>query len=198
MDKNGALDTGGMNVVYHSVNDLVMSEYNPRELTKHQHKQLIESLENFNWVVPIVINKNTARHNVVVGGHQRLKVAKQLGYKKVPCVEVDLPLVKEKELNIRLNQNTGQWDYDALANNFDVDKLLDWGFDAKELGWNDAPTNDDWAAYFEEKGDTSGVDGRHQITFVLNTKELESLKTKLGKLDKNKNKAIMLLIDDQT
>jgi len=43
----------------------------------------------------------------------------------VPCVEVDLTPEKEKELNVRLNKNTGQWDWDALANHFDVGELLE-------------------------------------------------------------------------
>ena len=138
--QNGAITQDGMNVVYHAIDNLVFSEYNPRELTKHQHSTLVDSLKGFNWVVPIVINTNQDRKNVVVGGHQRLKVARELGHDKVPCVEVDLPLEKEKELNIRLNQNTGQWDWDALANNFDVGTLTEWGFTNDELQfWVDEP-----------------------------------------------------------
>lgn len=131
---------------------------------------------------------------MIIGGHQRVRVAKDIGFKTVPCVELNLPIEKEKELNIRLNKNVGEWDYDALANCFDVGELTEWGFSTQELGWNDAPTNDDWATYFEEKGDTSGVDGRHQITFVLNEPDLETLKSKLDKLHKNKNIAIMKLL----
>ena len=53
--------------------------------------------------------------------------------KKIPCVQVDLTLDEEKELNIRLNKNVGEWDYDSLANYFDVDDLMDWGFADNEL-----------------------------------------------------------------
>jgi len=129
--QNGAITQDGINVVYHAIDKLVFSEYNPRELTEHQHDTLVDSLKGFNWVVPIVVNTNQDRKNVVVGGHQRLKVARELGHSKVPCIEVDLPLEKEKELNIRLNQNTGQWDWDALANNFDEIELRSWGFEDK-------------------------------------------------------------------
>ena len=51
----------------------------------------------------------------------------------IPCVEVDLKLDQEKELNIRLNKNVGEWDYDSLANYFDVGELMDWGFTDDEL-----------------------------------------------------------------
>ena len=56
-----------------------------------------------------------------------------MGLKTAPCVEVNLDEKQEKELNIRLNKNHGQWNYDNLANFFDVDNLVDWGFDSKEL-----------------------------------------------------------------
>jgi ParB-like chromosome segregation protein Spo0J len=91
-----------------------MAEYNPRQLTKDQYAQLKDSLTRFGLVDPLIINKNKQRKNILVGGHQRLRIATDLGIKKIPCVEVDLPLDKEKELNIRLNKNVGEWDYDSL------------------------------------------------------------------------------------
>ena len=110
-----------------------MAEYNPRQLTKEQHNQLKDSIQRFGLVDPLIVNKNKDRDNILVGGHQRLRIAKELGIKKVPCVEVDLSLDQEKELNIRLNKNVGEWDYDSLANYFDVDELMDWGFTDDEL-----------------------------------------------------------------
>jgi 16S rRNA G966 N2-methylase RsmD len=110
-----------------------MAEYNPRQLTKEQHAQLKDSIQRFGLVDPLIVNKNKERDNILVGGHQRLRIAKELGIKKVPCVEVDLSLDQEKELNIRLNKNVGEWDYDSLANYFDVDELMDWGFTDDEL-----------------------------------------------------------------
>jgi DNA modification methylase len=79
------------------------------------------------------VNKHKDRKNIIVGGHQRVKVAKDLGFKDVPCVEVSLTLDKERELNIRLNRNTGEWDWDSLANYFDVSDLLEWGFTDDDL-----------------------------------------------------------------
>jgi len=181
-------------IVYYNSGDIMLAEYNPRQLTKDQYKQLKDSIVRFGLVDPLIVNKNKNRKNILVGGHQRLRIAKEMAIDKIPCVEVDLEQEEEKELNIRLNKNVGEWDYDTLANFFDTDELMEWGFSSQELGWNEAPSNEDWASYFEEKGDTSGVDNRHQITFVLNKVELEALQTKLAELDKNKNKAIMMLL----
>ena len=122
-----------MKVQDYKPDDLIMAEYNPRQLTKEQHAQLKDSIQRFGLVDPLIVNKNKDRDNILVGGHQRLRIAKELGIKKVPCVEVDLSLDQEKELNIRLNKNVGEWDYDSLANYFDVDELMDWGFTDDEL-----------------------------------------------------------------
>lgn len=81
----------------------------------------------------ILVNGNTQRRNIVIGGHFRLKVANELGYKEVPVVYIDIAdEAKEKELNIRLNKNLGDWDYEMLAE-FDESLLSDIGFDSTEL-----------------------------------------------------------------
>jgi ParB-like chromosome segregation protein Spo0J len=122
-----------MKIVTIKIADLKAAEYNPRQISEEQFTQLKKSIEGFGAVEPIVINKNIKRKNVVVGGHQRLKVMKALGWEEVPCVEVDLPLAREKELNIRLNKNTGEFDFDILANEFDIEDLIEWGFSENEL-----------------------------------------------------------------
>ncbi len=122
-----------MEIQYYKSNDLIMAEYNPRQLTKDQYSQLKDSIKRFGLVDPLIVNKNKERKNILVGGHQRFKIAKEMGIDEIPCVEVDLTLDAEKELNIRLNKNVGEWDYDALANYFDVGELTDWGFSNDEL-----------------------------------------------------------------
>lgn len=128
MSKNGNITT-----VQYDVKNLIFAEYNPRELTKDQHQDLKDSITRFGFVDPLIVNTHKERKNILVGGHQRLRIAKELGYKDVPCVEVDLTPDKEKELNVRLNKNTGQWDWDSLANYFDAGELLEWGFKDEEL-----------------------------------------------------------------
>jgi len=123
-----------MKIIEKNIRDLKQADYNPRQLTEKQHKELTDSLQKFGFVDPVLVNKNKARKNIIIGGHQRVKVATMLGIEKVPCVELDLNEEQEKELNVRLNKNTGEWDWDMLANNFDTDELLDWGFAEQELG----------------------------------------------------------------
>lgn len=122
-----------MKVVERKISDLKESEYNPRLLTKSEYADLKRSLQEFGFVDPVIVNMNKDRENVIVGGHQRVKVWRDLGHDTVPCTEIDLTYEKERELNIRLNKNTGSWDYDVLANFFDIDELVDWGFTQSEL-----------------------------------------------------------------
>lgn len=108
------------------ISDLKPAPYNPRKSSDKQEENLKKSLEKFGVVEPIVFNKRTG---YIVGGHFRIRELKKLGYKEVDCVIVDLNEDDEKELNIRLNANTGEWDWDKLANSWDADKLTEWGME---------------------------------------------------------------------
>ena len=120
-------------LVQRDIDSLIFAEYNPRQLTKEQYKHLKDSIDRFGLVDPILVNKNKDRKNIIIGGHQRVKVAKDMNIKEVPVLELDLTYERERELNVRLNRNTGEWDMDSLANFFEVDELVDWGFDEDEL-----------------------------------------------------------------
>jgi len=122
-----------MKIVDREIRDLIPAEYNPRHLSQEQAEHLEASLKRFGAVDPAIINIHPDRKNIIIGGHQRLKTAQRLGWETFPCVELELDKEKERELNIRLNKNTGGWDYDALANYFEVEELTEWGFSDEEL-----------------------------------------------------------------
>jgi|TARA_Y100000296_G_scaffold85347_1_gene121032 ParB-like chromosome segregation protein Spo0J len=120
-------------IIHREIGSLIFAEYNPRQLTKDQYQNLKDSISRFGLVDPIIVNSNKDRKNIIVGGHQRVKVAKDMDIEYVPVLEVDLTYEKERELNIRLNKNTGEWDMDILANNFEIEELIGFGFDEEEL-----------------------------------------------------------------
>ena len=115
-----------MKIEIKKLTELKPAPYNPRQSNAEQEKQLKSSLEKFGVVEPIIFNKQTG---YIVGGHFRIRELKKLGYKEIECVIVDLNEADEKELNIRLNANTGSWDWDELANNWDSELLSDWGLE---------------------------------------------------------------------
>lgn len=120
------------------IDDLIPADYNPRKDLKPgdpEYEKLRKSIQEFGYVDAIIWNKRTG---VVVGGHQRLKVLKELGYEKVKVSVVDLDEQKEKALNLALNKIEGDWDKTLLKNlleeldtgEFDMELT---GFDEKEI-----------------------------------------------------------------
>lgn len=118
-----------MQIIDKAISKLKNADYNPRKLSDKQKEDLKKSITEFGEMEPAIINTYLGRENVIISGHQRIKVAKELGKKTWPCIEVSLPIEKEKELNVRMNKNTGEWDWDILSKEFEVEELHDWGFD---------------------------------------------------------------------
>ena len=122
-----------LNIKYILVKDLVPSVYNPRRWNDKAITDLTASIKKYGLVDPLLVNSAENRKNILIGGHFRLKVAKDLGYKEVPVVFINIPDVeKEAELNIRLNKNLGEFDFELLAK-FDESFLSKVGFSSEEL-----------------------------------------------------------------
>lgn len=121
-----------LKIEYVSIESLVTNEKNPRKWNDEQKKSLTESIKRFGNVDPIIVNAHPDRKNVVVGGHFRLEVCKELGYRNMSVVFVNLTPDKESELNLRLNKNQGEFDLDLLAE-FDESLLTDIGFSSEEI-----------------------------------------------------------------
>jgi len=120
-------------IEYVLIDLLKAAEYNPRKISKEALEALTESIKRFEMVDPIIVNSAPERMNVVIGGHMRLRGAKKLGHKTIPVVYLNIPdIKKEQELNLRLNANTGQWDYEKLKS-FEVELLTDIGFSKDDL-----------------------------------------------------------------
>tara|TARA_R110002020_G_C16268945_1_gene770962 strand:- start:902 stop:2077 length:1176 start_codon:yes stop_codon:yes gene_type:complete len=137
-----------LKIVEWNIDKLISAEYNPRKLSEEQKQKIKDSINRFGLVDPVIVNTNKDRFGIIIGGHQRTKVSREMGFKKMPCVELDLNLDQEKELNVRLNKNTGEFDKELLVEYFDQNDLVDWGFDndyfedvVTEI---DAPEEDDF------------------------------------------------------
>ena len=118
--------------------------YNPRIWSEEEKEKLKDSLKRFGFVDPLIVNQHPDRLNVLIGGHFRLAVAKEMGMTVVPVVYLNLREEKERELNIRLNKNTGRFDFELLKD-FDLELLLEVGFGEAELGamWDLSFTTED-------------------------------------------------------
>ena len=115
------------------ITDLKAAEYNPRKALKPgdpEYEKIKRSIETFGFADPVVVNKDMT----IIGGHQRVTVAKDIGYTEVPCAIVDLDKTQEKALNIALNKITGEWNKELLADL--IEELQSSDFDAGLTGFD--------------------------------------------------------------
>ena len=147
-----------------SLKDLKDYSKNPRILTKDQETQLLESLNKYGLIDKPIINTD----NTLIGGHQRKRVLKKLGYKQVECWVPSRALEEKEieELNIRLNKNIGEWDWDILANQWEFEDLLNWGFTPEEL--------------LDDHEEIQSEDPTEEDSEILEPGKDEDAKTKLG------------------
>ncbi len=121
------------------IDEIIAAAYNPRKdlgVDDPEYQKLARSMDEFGYVDLLIWNERT-KH--LVGGHQRLKILKAQGVEEIEVVVVDLPLEKEKTLNLALNKISGEWDMDLLGKlltelgeipDFDVSLT---GFDQPEI-----------------------------------------------------------------
>ena len=157
------------------INLLNPAPYNPRQASEEEYHQLKESINKFGLIDPLLVNAAPSRENVVIGGHFRLKIAKDMGFKTIPVVYINIPdIEKEKELNLRLNRNTGSWDFDTLAN-MDEEMLKSIGFKDSDFGKFDTISPDELDASLKEKP------GFQQMVFIVHDSQIENIKSAIKK-----------------
>ena len=121
-----------MEIVKVDINELISPEYNPRQITDDEMEKLKNSINEFGYISPIIVNKH---NNHIVGGNQRCLALKQLGYTMIDVIYInEQDINKEKALNIRLNNLSGEWDTNKLQNILDDLKLQE--FDVSLTGFD--------------------------------------------------------------
>jgi len=103
---------------------------NPRILKTEKAKQLKACIDKFGLIDKPILNKDLT----VIGGHQRINILKKHAV-DLECYVADVQLSEKdaEELALSLNKKTGEWDWDKLANEFDLDSLLAGGFESKDF-----------------------------------------------------------------
>ena len=79
------------------IGELKPSPYNPRKWSEKAIADLTKSIKEFGLVDPIIVNSAPERKNIVIGGHFRLKIAKDMGFKEMPVVYVSIPDIKKEK-----------------------------------------------------------------------------------------------------
>jgi hypothetical protein len=123
----------GMNIQKIKIDKIKPNKENPRMISKDKKKKLIQSIKDFPQMLeirPIVVDDTMT----ILGGNMRYDACKEAGLKEVYIIKTsDLTEEQKKEFIIKDNVGFGEWDWDTLANNWEIDELEEWGMDVGYL-----------------------------------------------------------------
>ena len=122
-----------MNIEWVKTKDIHANENNPRILKDDKFKKLVKSIKDFPEMLeirPIVVNNEM----MVLGGNMRLRAIQEIGLKEVPIIKAEnLTEEQQREFLIKDNVGFGEWDWDALANDWNPGDLNQWGLDVPNI-----------------------------------------------------------------
>lgn len=126
------------------ITDIKTNPNNPRLIKDDKFKKLVQSLKDFPEMADvreIVVNKD----HVVLGGNMRLKAMQEAGWTEAPVKVVDWSQDKQDEFVVKDNASFGEWDWDELANQYEVAELIEWGVDLPDSLLPEAEIEEDEA-----------------------------------------------------
>ena len=151
---------------------------NPRVIKDNKFQKLVKSITELPQMLelrPIVVNRDM----IVLGGNMRLKACEAAGLTEVPVVFADnLTPEQEREFIVKDNSSFGEWDWDLLANEWDVEQLQDWGID---IGGFDLSPNEFDESFDLPDGDKSPF---QQMTFTMADEQQTIIKNAIDDIKK--------------
>lgn len=178
MDEKAKLE-----IVWLNPNELIPYEDNERKISLEDFTQLKASITRLGFIDPIIVNSSLERKNIIVGGHQRHLAATELGMDSVPVIYRNYTLEQETEARLRLNRNTGEYDWQKLRK-FDSDYLTSIGFSLTDI---QMVFTDDFSAIDQSLKDKSGnlnaFGDKIIITFEVKKEDEEWVKNKCDEFD---------------
>lgn len=179
-----------MNITIAKISSIKPNPNNPRLIKDDKFKKLVKSIQEFPEMLnlrPIVVNADS----IVLGGNMRLKACKEAGLKQVPVIFAeDLTEEQQKQFIIKDNVGFGEWDWEALANQWDSDELSEWGLDVPQF----EPTID----YSDKNEEISINDLESGMIIKLKYTEEEYLivKEKLSQIAHTPEQAVWKLLNN--
>lgn len=166
--------------------EIKLNPDNPRIIKDEKYQRLVQSLKDFPEMAnvrEVVLNKD----NVILGGNMRFKAMVEAGWTEIPVKIVDWDEAKQKEFIIKDNSNFGEWDWDAVANQYEIEDLEAWGVDIPVL---EKPTDEDWADAFDDNAPEK-LKGLRQFTLILHEQDLLKVRERL-KSDKSFGEQLLI------
>lgn len=180
-------------MIYKNITDIKPNPKNPRVIKDEKFAKLVQSLKDFPEMLekrPLVCFTDTDGKLVVLGGNMRLKAANEIGLKKLPVMLADDWNEEQKQqFLIKDNVGFGEWNWEELQSDWDVEQLSDWGLDMPKWAEGlDVNSMTDEDVDLEEEFDPIGnMDGKQRVVFLFDgPEEAESYLNSL-KVDFKKN-----------
>jgi hypothetical protein len=152
-------------MIYRKISEIKPNPNNPRIIKDDKFKKLVQSIKEFPGMLekrPLICFTDTDKKLVVLGGNMRLKAANEVGLKELPVILADDWTEEQKaEFLIKDNVGFGEWNWDELQSDWDVEKLDNWGLD---LPGFDLSPNDLGENFSLPDGDKAPF---QQMTFTL-------------------------------
>ena len=172
------------------IGDVKINPNNPRIIKDDKFKKLVQSVKDFPEMLeirPIVVNADM----VVLGGNMRLKACKEAGIKEVPIIIADnLTEEQQREFLIKDNVGFGEWNWEELQADWDVEQLGEWGLDMPKWAEGlDVNSMTDEDVDLEEEFDPIGIsNGLTRIVIIHDNLELAKkwIDTNIPNLDYKK------------
>ena len=169
-----------MNIEWVKITDIYANENNPRILKDDKFRKLVKSIKDFPEMLeirPIVVNNEM----MVLGGNMRLRAIQEIGLKEIPIIKAEnLTEEQQREFLIKDNVGFGEWDWDALANDFNADDLQDWGLELPK--------------FIDEVEEEPTIDTQ-KITLEYTPDEYNQVKKALQKIASTHEQAVWKLLE---
>jgi ParB-like chromosome segregation protein Spo0J len=163
---------------------------NPRLIKDDKFKKLCTSIEQFPKMMelrPIIIDEN----NIILGGNMRFNALKHLGYKELPAEWVkqasELTEEQKQEFIVKDNVGFGEWDWDILANEWDAEKLEEWGLELPVFDYSDK----------NKEIDIDGLDTEMVIKLKYTEDEYNQVREQLSKIAATPEQAVWKLLGNE-
>ena len=150
-----------MKSVKTKISEIKLNPNNPRLIKDDKFTKLVQSIKDFPEMLdirPIVVNADM----VILGGNMRFKACKEAGLKEVPIIVANnLTEEQQREFLIKDNTSGGEWDFEMLANEWDVEQLEEWGLDIPNFDTEEK----------EQKDLSSNIENLYRIEVICKDEE---------------------------
>ena len=176
-----------------NINEVKPNPKNPRIIKDGKFQKLVKSIQEFPDMLnkrPLIVFTDVDGKYVVLGGNMRLKALKELKYESVPVIVADEWTEEQKhEFLIKDNVGFGEWDWDSLANEWDAEKLNEWGLEIPVFD-NDINLDD----FFEKNHEPTEKEEKFDIILEFTEEEYHEVIELFGKKVGSREKIVLELL----